>query len=448
MNSKPHQISALGALAIVTGSMLGVGIFLSPVSMAAALRDPLAFFIIWLLVAVMVLGGAVAYAQLGMRYPLAGGDYVYHREAFGQSVAFATGWALFGAIFTGSIAAIAVAIFDYQISGLTGWALSAPLLGPITGSQLGGAALILALTGLNAVGIRPTEKAQSVAALLPLGLLFLIALYAIFAHAGALPARLSEGGGLSQPRVGAWTAAFLAAYFAYSGWNAVTYVAGEVAEPRRTLPRALIGGTLLITALYLTLCLAFVLVLGIDGIAEAGEAGTAMVSALWGPSRGAMMNLLILMGLLASLNSSVMGGARVVYAMAQDGAFWRRAGRLHPRTGLPRFALWVQAAWAIALILTNRFEALLLAVSLTMIATGALTVIAYFSLRRREALGGRPYLPAFYLIASVGIISVEFSRSWSGGWGDAVPLFGLALALIASVAHALWRRGLPAAQRR
>lgn len=442
----PRSIGLGGAFSIVAGSMLGVGIFLSPPEMARAVGSPGVFLAIWLAAGLIVVGGAVTYAELGVRLPRAGGDYAFHREAFGPSVGFATGWALFGAIFSGSIAAVAVALFQFQISALTGVDLTAPGPGGVSWAQYLGVFLVLALTGLNAHGVRPSARTQQITTLVPLLALFVVAVAALVLWAGGrVPTPMSGPAG-PVPTLGGLVTAYLAAYFAFSGWNAVVYVAGEVESPGRNIPRALLGGTGVVTVLYLVLCAAFIVVLGMGGLAAAGEAGSALAGVLGGPTLGMLMNVLILLCLLATLNASILGGARVAYAMGRDGAFLTRAGRLGRRTGAPVFALWLQGAWSSVLIFSNRFEELLLAVSLTMVVTGSLSVLALFALRRRRDVepvpyraAGYPWLPGLFLVSSAIVLAVQLDQAVRGD-GDRSPLLGLGILTAAYAGHAIWRR--------
>ncbi|MCB9548221.1 MAG: amino acid permease [Myxococcales bacterium] len=447
-----RSIGFWGAFSIVAGSMLGIGIFLSPSEMARHIASPGVFLGVWALAGVIVLGGAVAYAELGTRFPKAGGDYVFHREAFGPSVAFATGWGLFGAIFCGSIAAVAVAICQYQLSALTGFDLTAPVpgLGPISFAQLFGSGIVIGLTAMNARGVRLSALAQQITTLTPVVVLFLVALVAIGVWAaGHLTPPTPAVPHAPELTSGGLVAAYLAAYFAYSGWNAVIYVAGEVERPATNIPRALVGGSLTITALYLLLCVAFILGLGMSGLAAAGEAGSALASALGGTTAQGVMNVLVLMCLVATLNGSILGGGRVAFAMARDGAFWRRAARLDRQSHAPAFALWLQAGVSILLILTNRFEDLLQAVSLTMVLTGSLTVVALFVIRRRDGdrsgyrAAGYPWLPGIYLLSSTVVV---VGMLWSVLQGETRgnPLLGLAVLIVAGALHAAWRRRRPA----
>lgn len=448
----PAQVRSItlgGALSIVIGSMLGIGIFLSPGEMARVLPDATSFLGVWLVAGLIVLGGAIAYAELGVRYPQAGGDYVFHRKAFGPSVAFASGWALFGAIFAGSIAAVAVALFEFQVNALLPQAqlhaplFELPLIGTVHRAQVAGVALVLGVTALNARGVRPAAWMQQLLTVLPVILLSTLALFALSSDLPALPAPAD----FTPPALSlsGLVSAYLAAYFAYSGWNAIIYVAGELREPQRSIPLALVGGTLGITTLYIALCAAFVAVLGLPLLAGGGEAGSQLAEALFGPVGHIPMNLLVLACLVATLNSSVLSGARLAYAMAQDGALWRRAARLSPRTGVPTAALWLQAAWASTLIFTNSFNALLIGVSLTMVLTGALTVLAWFRLEARvpaprvvHFFGARALIWLF-LASSALVLGVQLYDGLLGD-GSFGPLWGLALTFAALVAHAAHSR--------
>ncbi len=465
-------IGGLASTAIVAGSMLGIGIFLAPPVVARHLPGLLPFFGAWLLGATVALSGATAYAELGAMLPRAGGDYVFHREAFGGSVAFATGWVLFGAVFAGSIAAISVPLCEFQLSTLVeagaaalGWpgagrALFEPLLGLAagaswlpTGNQLVALGVVVGLTALNAAGARVSARTQLVATLVPVLLLSAGALYAIVlgAPVGGSPAPpvagAGEGAGSGAGGLDGWVTAFLAVYFAYSGWNALVYVSGEVRRPGRTIPRALAGATVLVTALYLLLCVGFLSVLGFSGLQGAGEAGSATARALGGDGARLLVAATVGLALLASINGTVLGGARIAYAMARGGALPSGLGRLN-RAGVPGRALWLQAAWAGALVLTGTFETLLQLVAVAMLVCGSTTVASLFVLRVRSPEAARPYratgypaLPALYLVCSLAVVGSLVHRAVAGtGLEDRYPLVGLAVMLAAWAWHAVRRR--------
>ncbi len=449
----PRVIGPGSAMAIVAGSMLGIGIYLAPAEMAVQVRSPAVLLAIWLGTGLIMLGGALAFAELATRFPDAGGDYVYLRQAFGPSAAFATGWGLFAAVFAGSVAAVTVALCRFQLSTLLGGPLDVPWLhvpglGAVSGDRVVAVAIVFLLTALNVRGVRLSAAVQNATTVVPALILAVLALICLaLATAGALPP--GEPAALpDQPlSLTILVRAYLLAYFAYSGWNAVVYVAGEVREPRRTLPRALVGGTVLITLLYVLLCAGFVVALGMGGLASAGEAGSATAAALLGEPGRLIMTVLIALCLLSPINAAILGGARVAWAMAADGAFWRRASRLHPRHGTPAFALWVQALWASVLIVSGGFDELLRAVSVAMLATASLAVIALWVLRRGQApaapfqvprsLG---WLPVLFVLASAVAIVQQLVDALSGEPGARLPLIGLVIIGGAWLGHRLMKR--------
>ncbi len=422
-----HRVVGLpGALAIVAGSMLGIGIFLTPRVVAGLLHTPAYFLGAWILGGLIALAGAVAYAELGALFPKAGGDYVFLRETFGKSTSFACGWVLFAGVFTGSIATIAVPVCQYQLPALlapwvdvdlTAAVTLAGMSLPLTGTQLCAMMLVLFFTLINVLGAKPAAQVQFVVTAVPLGLLAIAAAAILVSgpHASAV-ATAAESATTGGPLI-AMTKATLAIYFAYAGWNAIGYVGGEVKNPNRNIPAALLGGTVLITGLYVLLCTAFIAVLGMGGMESAFEAGTATASAFAGPGAELAVTGLIALALVGSLNGTILAGARIAWAMANDGALWRPLGKLSERTGSPSRALWFQAALACALIMSGTFEQLIELTSIAMLLIGGLTVVSLFLLRRRRPDVERPYrahlypwLPGFYLLVCVVVVAVSITQ--------------------------------------
>lgn len=437
-------IGPLGGFAIVAGSMLGIGIFLSPSIVAKHVAEPLPFLLVWLAGGLTALAGAVACGELGAMFPRAGGDYVFQYEAYGRSVAFASGWALFAAIFCGSIATMTVGLCTYQLPALLGVDLAAhgiTLPGGLRldGTRLAALGLVVALTLLNVRGARPSVGTQATLTLIPIGALVLFSGWA-----------LVRGGAPVQPdpavvpalTLGGLVLAYNAVYFAYSGWINVIYVGGEVREPQRNIPRSLVFGSLAVTALYLLLCVGFLRVLGPAGVASAGEVGSATAGVLGGDALRLGLTVLIASALLASINGTVLGGARVAQAMAERGALWSTLAALDPKRNTPRRALWLQAALSMLLVASGRFEDLLHLVSLTMVLTGTLTVSCVFVLRRTRPQTERPYrasgypwLPGLYVLTSLVVIGVMLQRALAGEPGALYPLLGLAVFAAAFLGH-------------
>lgn len=454
-----RAIGPLGAFAIVAGSMSGIGIFLSPSIVATHLPHVVPFFAVWILGGLTALAGAVACGELGTMMPEAGGDYVFQHEAYGPSVAFASGWVLSAAIFCGSIATMAVGVCKYQLSTLTGMDMSQavatlPLLGDISAAQFAAACLIPVLTFVNTHGVALSTRTQIILTLAPIGILSVAAVYAI-AFADAAPVTATAA--LADVP---WTlhdavVAYMAVYFAYSGWINVIYVAGEVRSPDRNIPLGLLSGTIAVTVVYLLLCWGFLSVLGMQGVQDAGESGTAVATLLAGDAGRVGVALLIGAALLASINGTILAGARVVYAMSRRGAMPAWVGRVGEH-GVPARALALQAALSVVLVVTGRFEELYSMVSLAMVVTGMLTVGALFVLRRRRPEWPRPYkatgyplVPGGYIASSLLVIAVMVQEAFSMEPGSWYPLLGLAILIVMYVFHRLYlraggRRGLSA----
>ena len=220
------------------------------------------------------------------------------------------------------------------------------------------------------------------------------------------------------------------------------YVGGEVREPQRNIPRSLVWGSLAVTLLYLLLCAGFLRVLGPAGIADAGEVGSATAGVLGGPGLRLALTVLIASALVASINGTVLGGARVAQAMAERGALWSRLATLDPAHKTPRRSLWLQAALSVLLVASGRFEDLLHLVSLAMVLTGTLTVGCLFVLRRARPDAERPYratgypwLPGLYVASSVLVIGIMLQRAATGEPGALYPLLGLAIFAAAYLGH-------------
>ena len=432
--------------------MLGVGIFIYPPVVAGLIDTPWVFLGIWLLGGIIALSGAVAYAELGAAIPKAGGDYVFIRRTFGSSMAFACGWISFAGGFCGSLATLAVAVAQFQVPVLTGLDTSLTLfelpgLGTFTLAKLIGIGLIILFTELNAIGLRISAWAQSITTLGPFVLLSALALWTLSSgfEVAHVPPPTPD---VAVSPLTAFVNAYLAVYFAYAGWNAIVYVAGEVKEPQRNIPRALLGGTGAITLLYLLLCAAFITAFGIGGLSETHETGSALARELGGRPMEVAMVALIAAGIVSSINATVMGGGRFAYAMAEDGAFWRGAATLEPSRGLPTRALRIQGAVTVVLVATGTFEDIYKLATIAMVVVGSLTVTALFILRRREPDMPRPYramgypvLPALYLFGSVLVVGGMVWQAIVTGGESTYPLTGLALFIIAYIAHRMRHHG-------
>ena len=430
-DEQPRTLGAWPAMALVAGSMLGIGIFIAPPVVAQQIERPGAFLVMWLAGGLSALFGALSVAELGAMMPKAGGDYPYLRRAYGPGLAYATGWLQLLAIFPGSLAAMAVGTASFQFPVVLGQWFSLPADLGIPGSPelVWAVAIVIGLTALNHIGVVLSGRVQLALTGIPVTIL-LVASVAVLTQQG------TDGGAWAAsdhtrfdlPGWHAIALAFLPVYFAYSGWNAAIFVGGEIQRPGRNLPLALVGGTIAVTILYMVLCVGFLSVFPMADLANTGEAGTASAGALFGRLGEFTVTMLILLAMLGSINGTIMTGSRIAYAMAREGHCVEPASRLHPRHGTPAVALWLQAAWSLVLIATQSFEQLVNYTSAAMLITGTLTVMAVVVLRRKLPDEERPYRtwgypipPLAYALSSVfvlGLLARDLDPSvfLGGGW--------------------------------
>lgn len=422
-----RRLDGAASVAIVAGSMLGVGIFLNPRLVAEQFASPWAFMAMWVLGGLIALSGAAAYAQLGSMFPRAGGDYVYLREAFGPAVAAAGGWILVVAVFPGSLATMAVALGQYQLPVLldsVGYVADSSFAG-LSVAAWTALALVFALTVVNGLGAHLSGRAQVWMTVTPVAALALMAIYALVFGGDAAVAEVAMPVAATtseRSTFEAFTASYMAVYFAYSGWNAVGYVGGEVGDPARNIPLGLLGGTALVTVLYVMLCGAFVGVMGMDGLRGTMESGSAMARVLFGDRAVIPIAALIAFAIVGSLNATVLAGARITFAMARDGALPSALGHVWSPTSTPARALLLQLMVSCLLIVSGTFEQLLAMTSLAMLVLGILTVSALFVLRARGVAEhvprfGYPLLPAVYLVFAFIVVGVSV-RSGLRGLGE------------------------------
>jgi len=451
----PRVIGPLSAFSIVAGSMIGVGIFIFSDEIAAGTGTLPLFFGMLLLGGLFALAGSVACGELGAMMPRAGGDYVFQREAYGRSIAFASGWVLFAAIFAGSNAILAVAVCQFELGPLLGYDIPAmlePLLGPFNAAQLGAIGLVLVFTALNDLGASVSARAQVVLTLAPIALMLALGLFVLVAQPDIVKAPAGDElaklpGTLTLSGL---ASAFLAVNFIFSGWINIIYVAAEVKEPGKNIPRSMISATAVITLLYVVLGATFIAVLGLGGTASGGspvlgfDAGTRVANALGAAWLGPVVLVVITLAILTSINATIMGAARVGYAMAKDGAFWRPMAKLSG--GTPRRALWFQAGIAALIILTGTAETIGEMTSLAMFVTGSLTVFAMYVLRKKRPELARPYrartwLPALYLVLALLAVLAKLGDALvKPGVAAWYPLIGVGILAVTWVGHLVYLR--------
>ena len=416
----PHSLSLFSATMLVVGNTIGVGIFTTSGIVADAIPSPGWLLAVWGLGGLLSLAGALAWAELGATFPHAGGEYVYLREAFGPFWGFLCGWAIFIANFSGSIAVLAIALAG-SLAHVLSLGTSDTMLwsGTVGGlpfslshNQLFALVLVWIVSLINYRGLHLGSLAQNVLSVSKLAAItgLLVAGFwwgtGTWTHFSPLFTGTEVSGRLSAVGV-----ALIPVLFAYTGWNAAAYIASEVHHPEWNLPRALLYGTLVTLSVYLLLNVLYLYAVPIAALKGVVQVGELTASALFGAKAAWVISLLIALSVASAFNVMILTGGWIYFAMARDGVFFQSAAQLHPRFQVPGQALLLQAAWTSVLILSGTFEQLLTYATVVLVGFSALTVGALFVLRwRRPALPrpyhvwGYPWLPAFYIAASVGIV--------------------------------------------
>jgi APA family basic amino acid/polyamine antiporter len=470
-----RAITLLDATMVVAGIMIGSGIFIVSADIARNVGSAGWLLVVWLITGAITLIGALSYGELAGMFPQAGGQYVYLREAYNPLVAFLYGWTFFLVIQTGSIAAVGVAFAKFTAVLLPVFSESnvAIHLGGISISmaQLLAIAVIMSLTWLNTRGIRIGTLVQNVFTFGKIGsLLALIVLAFIGYNQRAIEANVSTFWDASSVTIGAdgtvivtmlsglglvvaLAVAQVGSLFSSDGWNNITFAAGEVIRPQRTIPLALTLGTVIVTVLYLLVNSAYLVTLPVRGVpngatpfeqgiqfAAADRVGAAAAEVMF-PGLGAvLMAVLIMISTFGCNNGMILAGARCYYAMARDGLFFASVGRLN-QYGAPAAALWVQGIWASILCLSGRYGDLLDYVVFAVLLFYILTIVGIFRLRRMRPeyprpikAVGYPVLPALYVLVAAFICGVLLVAKPSYTYP------GLIIVLAGVPVYYLWRR--------
>lgn len=392
-----RQIGLRTATALIVGEVIAVGIFLAPAGMAKSLGSPGWLLIVWLLMGGMALAGALCYGELAARFPEAGGGYVYLREAFGKPIAFLYGWMALLVMDPGLTAALAVGLASYvgYIFNLSPAGLKVVAVGSIIffalvnmrGVRLGGW-LILRLTVLK------------------LGLLGFVIIWGFCLRAGHwsnFQPLLSQRPG-SEALPGALAGAILGAFFSFGGWWDLTKLAGEVRDPQRTLPRALICGVTILTTVYVLTSAVFIYLVPLENVSSGQTFAAQVGEVLFGRLGGQVFSCIVIVAVIGSLAAVIMSAPRVYLAMARDGLFVPAVAAIHPRFQTPARAIAIQAVLASAMVLLGTFNDIISYFVFVVVIFIALTIVALIVLRRRSPeklvyrTPGYPLTPIVFLL--------------------------------------------------
>jgi basic amino acid/polyamine antiporter, APA family len=374
VSQQRRQFGLAAAVAIVVGESIALGIFLTPATMAKSLGSPLLLALVWLGMALMAMSGALCYSELAIRFPESGGEYVYLRAGYGNRIAFLYGWMSSIVMYPGVAAALAVGASAYV----------AQLLPLSTSAMAFVPAIILCLFGvINFLGTKLSGTLMTVSNILKVLILFCLVAWAVVSgHAhmsNLLP--LSERRTGSDALIPAIAGAIVSAFFSFGGWWEASKIAGEVRNPRRTLPLAFLGGVALVTLIYLLISAAFLAVLPIDRLTSNTAFVAQFGEVLFGASGAKVLSVCVLVCVFGGIAALTMASPRVTYAMAQTGAFFPSFGKLHPRFGTPANAILLQTFLSLAVLLLGAFDRVLAYIIFSAVLFLALAASTLFRMR-------------------------------------------------------------------
>jgi basic amino acid/polyamine antiporter, APA family len=424
-NQLKRQLGLRTATAMVVGEVIGVGIFLTPAGMAKSLGSPLWLLVVWLVMGAMAACGAICYGELAARYPEAGGGYVYLREAFGRAAAFLYGWMALLVLDPGLTAALAV--------GMAGYAGYIFRLPPIALKPLA-IVMILLLAAINIRGIRLGARVLRGLTIVKIGLLLFIVIWGFGLQLGSwsnftpFVAQHAQ----SQPLFAALAGGMVAAFFSFGGWWDVTKLAGEIQDPTRVLPRALILGVVIVTLVYILTSAVFLYLVPLDSVSSGETFAAQSGEVLFGKAGGQVLSAIVIVTVLGSLAAFVMSAPRVYFAMARDGLFIPAVASIHVRFGTPARAIALQAVLACLLVAIGSFNQIVSYFLFAVVFFIALTVASLFVLRRRDSdkpryLGpGYPVTPfVFLLLMTVLLFLLGSNNPRQAFGGVAVVALGI-----------------------
>jgi APA family basic amino acid/polyamine antiporter len=420
---------------LVMGGTIGGGIFVNPYVVAQQIHTSALVLGAWIFGGVIALTGAFIYAEIAGRLPRIGGQYAYLREAYHPLVAFLYGWVLLLVIQTGGMAVV-TSIFSRYFIELTG--LQAPdwIVGIVT---------LTVLTIANCLGVKSGSNVQSGLMVLKiLAIALLVVAGALLVHGSAFSSRPLIGQPLSASLLSSFGAAMVPVLFAYGGWQTGCFVAGEMKEPRRDLPRALLLGVVGVALLYTSVNYIYLRGLGVAGLAQTKTPASAIMRLAMGDAGAVVIALGIALSTLGFLSQSVLTAPRVYFAMAQDGVFFRQLAWVHPQTHVPVIAIILQSAWTMVILLSGRYEQILNYVtSMDWIFFG-LSASCLFILRHRDPgaamfrMPGHPITTALFCLACWGV-SANAIYCYPKH-----TLFGVAILVSGLPVYYIWKKISPA----
>jgi APA family basic amino acid/polyamine antiporter len=450
-------LSLLDSVLLLVGGIIGSAIFLTAKDIAAPLPHPLYFILVWIIGGVVSLFACFAFAELGAMFPDSGGQYVYMREAYGDLVAFLYGWMIFAVSNGGTIAALGVGCAEYLGAIVPAiskqhvvWSGAGFLL---TRAQVVAVGTIALITAINVFGLRRGAIMQNIATWLKFAAMAAFVILGFTIGKGSWSHFTETGTAAGAPAPGllmgmsawhllpAFGVALIAVFWAYDGWVYITWVAGEVKNPQKNVPRALMLGVVIVGVVYVAMNMVYLYALPMRSIAETSTVAHAAATKLFSPGAAIWLSAMIALSCFGANASCILSGARVYFAMARDGVFFQRMAEVHPRWRTPAFSLAGQGIWGSILAVSGRYDQLYTYVMFGMVVSYLAGVGALFVLRRKRPEAPRPYrchgypwLPAIYLlVGGLWALNTLIQRPKES-------LAGLAIVLIGVPGYIYWKR--------
>ena len=434
MSVSKRVLKTFDATSMVTGNMIGSGIFLLAGYAAAPVPNDVTLILAWIGGGLMALLGAFAVAELSTRFPETGGDFLYLHKVFGPFPAFLYGWMSLVIFETGSIAVLALFSAKYtQQFFPASLGLSEPMLASI---------IVLGLSGVHCLKVEVGSRLQSVLTVVKILGIFLMV--SLLFGGDSVPSVAITNGHSSNSFVG-FSRALTPIFFAYTGWNVAGYIGGEIQNPRKTLPRALIGGTLFTTIIYVIVNLSFLKSVGLAGIQGQDMVPLIALKAVGAEGWTKFLSILIFVSVASSLSITIQtAGARVIQAMGEQGVFFKFTAQTHEKFKTPVNAILVQAFWTIVLMFALDIESLVDSATVVMIMFSALSIATLLKVNRSNdgpeifRIPFFPLVPAVYIISAVfiswGVIQFHLSQD------SILPIWGLAFLIFGSIVYFIWKK--------
>jgi APA family basic amino acid/polyamine antiporter len=411
-----RQLGLFPTTNIVVANMIGAGIFTTSGLLMAGLNDPLLMLALWVVGGIIALCGALSYGELGAAMPGAGGEYLFLSKLYHPIFGFLSGWVSFIVGFSAPIAASALGFSEYfcrAIPAIPFWFENAGIMNPPATKTFLAVTVILIFTFIHYRGIKSGALVQNVLTLLKVALIIFLLMAGFLSGKGDLD-NFKTFGGVSSDMTG-WKTIGLSLMwimFAYSGWNASTYIGGEIKNPMKTLPRSLILGTGIVILIYLGLNMLYIYGIKPDEMKGVISVGGLAMGNLFGKSADTLFSLLISFALFSSLSAFIIIGPRVYFSMAKDGLFFKSAARIHPKFQVPSNSIIFQAVIAVILTLSGTFEQVLTYMGFALGLFPILTVSGVFRLRKNNPgamrLPGFPVVQIIFIAAGVMILVLSF----------------------------------------